>query len=92
MIRPTKNTGYYVSTLHEIDTCGENQSRDNDLLGKEIGAWKYAMEQAIVWTDTAANYEKVFISMVTEEQFKGIWSDLLNNLQLTAVSKSGGNL
>ena len=95
MIRPTKNTGYYVSALHEIGhLVGENQSRDNDLLEKEIGAWKYAMEQALVWTDTATRIMKKALCSygVTEEQFKGIWSDLLTNLQLTTVSKSGGNL
>ena len=95
MIRPTKNTGYYVSALHEIGhLVGENQSMDNDLLEKEIGAWKYAMEQAIVWTDTATRIMKRALMSygVTETQYAGIWADLLTNLQVTTVSKSGGNL
>ena len=58
-IRPTKNTGYYVSALHEIGhLIGPAQGRDNDLMEKEIGAWKYAMSVAIVWTDTATRVMK----------------------------------
>jgi hypothetical protein len=58
-IRPTKNTGYYVSALHEIGhIIGPNQSANNDTMEKEIGAWKYAMSVAIVWTDTATNIMK----------------------------------
>ena len=53
-IRPTKNTGYYVSALHEIGhILGDNQSRNNTTKEKEIGAWIWAMLSAIVWTDTA---------------------------------------
>ena len=53
-IRPTKNTGYYVSALHEIGhILGDNQSRNNTTKEKEIGAWIWAMLHTIVWTDTA---------------------------------------
>ena len=53
-IRPTKNTGYYVSALHEIGhILGDNQSRNNTIKEKEIGAWIWAMLSAIVWTETA---------------------------------------
>ena len=53
-IRPTKNTGYYVSALHEIGhILGDNKSRNNTTKEKEIGAWIWAMLQAIVWTETA---------------------------------------
>ena len=53
-IRPTKNTGYYVSALHEIGhILGDDQSRNNTTKEKEIGAWIWAMLQAIVWTETA---------------------------------------
>ena len=53
-IRPTKNTGYYVSALHEMGhILGDNQSRNNTTKEKEIGAWIWAMLHAIVWTDTA---------------------------------------
>lgn len=53
-IRPTKNTGYYVSALHEIGhILGDNQSRNNTTKEKEIGAWIWAMLSAIVWTETA---------------------------------------
>ena len=53
-IRPTKNTGYYVSALHEIGhILGGNQSRNNTTKEKEIGAWIWAMLNAKVWTDTA---------------------------------------
>jgi len=53
-IRPTKNTGYYVSALHEIGhILGDDQSHKNTTKEKEIGAWIWAMLQAIVWTETA---------------------------------------
>ena len=53
-IRPTKNTGFYVSALHEIGhILGKNQTYDNTVKEREIGAWIWAMLQAIVWTDTA---------------------------------------
>ena len=53
-IRPTKNTGFYVSALHEIGhILGKNQTYDNTVKEREIGAWIWAMFQAIVWTDTA---------------------------------------
>jgi len=53
-IRPTKNTGYYVSALHEIGhILGDNQSRNYTTKEKEIGAWIWAMLSAIVWTETA---------------------------------------
>ena len=58
-IRPTKNTGYYVSALHEIGhLIGPNQTVDNDRFEMEVGAWKYAMAIAIVWTDTATRVMK----------------------------------
>ena len=51
-IRPTKNTGYYVSALHEIGhIIGDNQ--DLDRVGQELWAWIYAKETAMVWTPTA---------------------------------------
>jgi len=53
-IRPTKNTGYYVSALHEIGhILGKFQSEGNPLIKRELYAWIYAMENALVWTETA---------------------------------------
>ena len=53
-IRPTKNTGYYVSALHEIGhILGKFQSEGYPLLKRELYAWVYAMENALVWTETA---------------------------------------
>jgi len=53
-IRPTKNTGYYVSALHEIGhIMGDNQSYNNTVREREIGAWIWAMLNAKVWTSTA---------------------------------------
>ena len=47
-IRPTKNTGYYVSALHEIGhLIGPNQNSNYDRFEMEVGAWKYAMATAI---------------------------------------------
>ena len=43
-----------MSALHEIGhILGDNQSRNNTTKEKEIGAWIWAMLQAIVWTETA---------------------------------------
>ena len=53
-IRPTKNTGYYVSALHEIGhIVGERQGRNISTLTKELYAWIWARQNALVWTDTA---------------------------------------
>lgn len=53
-IRPTKNTGYYVSALHELGhLLGDYQGADNPTLKKELYAWIWAKENALVWTDTA---------------------------------------
>ena len=52
MIRPTKNTGYYVSALHEIGhIVGKFQDRSQ--LTRELWAWVWARQNAIVWTETA---------------------------------------
>ena len=53
-IRPTKNTGYYVSALHELGhILGERQMQRNRRLTRELYAWIWAREQALVWTETA---------------------------------------
>ena len=53
-IRPTKNTGYYVSALHEIGhIIGERQGSSISTLTKELYAWIWARQNALVWTDTA---------------------------------------
>ena len=53
-IRPTKNTGYYVSALHEIGhIIGERQGPSISTLTKELYAWIWARQNALVWTDTA---------------------------------------
>ena len=53
-IRPTKNTGYYVSALHEIGhIVGERQGPSISTLTKELYAWIWARQNALVWTDTA---------------------------------------
>jgi hypothetical protein len=50
--RPIRNTGFYVSALHEIGhIVGPHQ--DKSRLWAEWGAWIWAKENAIVWTDTA---------------------------------------
>lgn len=51
-IRPTKNTGYYVSALHEIGhIVGKFQDRSR--LTAELWAWVWARQNALIWTDTA---------------------------------------
>ena len=51
-IRPTKNTGYYVSALHEIGHI-VGKFQDRSLLTKELWAWVWARQNALVWTPTA---------------------------------------
>mgnify|MGYP003628014781 FL=1 len=78
-IRPTKNTGFYVSALHEIGhIIGCNQSSQYDTLEKEIGAWKFAVAHSLVWTDTASRIMKRALMSygVTEGQFEGIWTEI----------------
>ena len=82
-IRPTKNTGYYVSALHEIGhLIGPAQGRDNDLMEKEIGAWKYAMSVAIVWTDTASNVMKR--ALMSYGMPQGHWDEVFNECRAYA--------
>ena len=51
-IRPTKNTGYYVSALHELGhLLGKNQA--SSILKRELYAWIWARDKALVWTETA---------------------------------------
>ena len=53
-IRPTKNTGYYVSALHELGhIVGKRQSPKFSTLTRELHAWIWARETALVWTETA---------------------------------------
>ena len=76
-IRPTKNTGYYVSALHEIGhILGSNQTSDFDTIEKEIGAWKFAMVNALVWTDTASSIMKR--ALITYGMPDGHWDALWN--------------
>ena len=53
-IRPTKNTGYYVSALHELGhILGNRQSPTFSTLTRDLHAWIWAKKNALVWTDTA---------------------------------------
>lgn len=53
-IRPTKNTGYYVSALHELGhILGRFQSWEKSRLTRELWAWVWARQNALVWTETA---------------------------------------
>ena len=72
-LRPTRNTGYYVSALHEIGhIIGDNQ--DLDLIAKELWAWIYAKETAMVWTPTAERImRKSMDSYGWEQREKIIW-------------------
>ena len=75
-IRPTKNTGYYVSALHEIGhILGNNQSVDNDKIEQEVGDWMYAMANAIVWTDTATKIMAKALKSygISDSMFQGVW-------------------
>tara|TARA_Y100000310_G_scaffold53455_1_gene49064 strand:- start:378 stop:800 length:423 start_codon:yes stop_codon:yes gene_type:complete len=53
-IRPTKNTGWYVSALHEIGhIIGKHQTNSDDQKAQEFWAWVWAKKNALTWTDTA---------------------------------------
>jgi len=80
-IRPTKNTGYYVSALHEIGhIVGCNQSSRHDTIEREIGAWKFAMCHALVWTETADRImKKALMSYgITNGQYSGILKECVS--------------
>ena len=74
-VRPTKNTGYYVSTLHEIGhILGDYQGAQWGIRTKEIHAWIYARKNALVWTDTAERVmRKAMDSYGWGEIEKKIW-------------------
>lgn len=79
-IRPTKNTGYYVSTLHEIGhIVGEHQG-NNPRVIQELYAWVWARQNALVWTDTA---ERIMNQAMTTYGWdytqKEIWNTLFNH-------------
>ena len=81
-IRPTKNTGYYVSALHEIGhILGERQMQRNRILTKELYAWIWARENALVWTDTAERImRRAMDSYRWEQNHKDIWDRRFNNV------------
>tara|TARA_X000001382_G_scaffold68358_1_gene47480 strand:- start:110 stop:487 length:378 start_codon:yes stop_codon:yes gene_type:complete len=72
-IRPTKNTGYYVSALHEIGhIIGDNQ--DLDRIGKELWAWIYARKTAMVWTQTAERIMQTSMDSYNwQKRDKNVW-------------------
>tara|TARA_B100001093_G_C26771923_1_gene990626 strand:- start:275 stop:652 length:378 start_codon:yes stop_codon:yes gene_type:complete len=72
-IRPTKNTGYYVSALHEIGhIIGDNQ--DLDRIGQELWAWIYARKTAMVWTQTAERImQRSMDSYNWQKRDKNVW-------------------
>ena len=76
-VRPTKNTGYYVSTLHEIGhILGDYQGAQWGTVTKEIHAWIYARKNALVWTETAERVmRKAMDSYGWGEIEKKIWKD-----------------
>ena len=76
-VRPTKNTGYYVSTLHEIGhILGDYQGAQWGIRTKEIHAWIYARKNALVWTETAERVmRKAMDSYGWGEIEKKIWKD-----------------
>jgi hypothetical protein len=52
--RPIRNTGYYVSALHELGhILGTHQEPDASRYHSEIAAWRWAWENALLWTETA---------------------------------------
>ena len=81
-IRPTANTGYYVSALHEIGhIVGERQSRKISTLTKELYAWIWARENALVWTETAERImRRAMDSYGWTDRQKNIWKRRFANV------------
>tara|TARA_B100000212_G_C27359251_1_gene527416 strand:+ start:298 stop:681 length:384 start_codon:yes stop_codon:yes gene_type:complete len=81
-IRPTKNTGYYVSALHELGhILGERQMQRNRLLTRELYAWIWAREQALVWTETAERImRRAMDSYGWTDRQKQIWDRRFQNV------------
>lgn len=81
-IRPTKNTGYYVSALHEIGhIVGERQGRNISTLTKELYAWIWARQNALVWTDTAERImRRAMDSYGWTDRQKDIWQRRFANV------------
>ena len=59
--RPIRNTGFYVSGLHEIGHC-VSRGQTGNVLANEWDAWQWAKEHAIVWTDTASRIMRQALS------------------------------
>ena len=80
-IRPTKNTGYYVSALHELGhILGERQMQRNRRLTRELYAWIWAREQALVWTETAERImRRAMDSYGWTDRQKEIWDRRFSN-------------
>ena len=76
-IRPTKNTGYYVSALHEIGhIIGDRQAVHLPTLEKEVWAWVYARQNALVWTETAERImQRAMDSYGWTQREKQIWTE-----------------
>jgi hypothetical protein len=81
-IRPTKNTGYYVSALHEIGhIVGERQGPSISTLTKELYAWIWARQNALVWTDTAERImRRAMDSYGWTDRQKNIWQRRFANV------------
>ena len=77
-IRPTKNTGYYVSALHEIGHI-VGKFQDRSLLTRELWAWVYARRNALVWNDTAERIMRQAMDSYgwTDKQ-KNRWGELFD--------------
>ena len=80
-IRPTKNTGYYVSALHELGhILGERQMQRNRRLTRELYAWIWAREKALVWTETAERImRRAMDSYGWTDRQKEIWDRRFSN-------------
>ena len=79
-IRPTKNTGYYVSALHELGhILGNRQSPKFSTLTRELHAWIWARKTALVWTDTAERIMRSAMgSYGWQQRQKEIWERVSN--------------
>ena len=89
-IRPTKNTGYYVSTLHEIGhIVGENQS-NCPRITQELYAWVWARNNALVWTDTAERImRQAMDSYGWKDYHKRDWERLVPCERLSPITHEG---
>lgn len=83
-IRPTRNTGYYVSALHEIGhilSPHQGNGRNHD----ETDAWFWARENSKLWTATAERIMRRALDSYGAEYPTNRWPEYVTNEEIENV-------